>query len=58
MCKILPKLRDEVLKYSVAISEMDLRWGITENESKLGRVLQICLGEVDNAMLFFYRYNW
>lgn len=63
MRRTFPKLRDEAAKYGVTISEMDLRWGITEEESKLGRVLQICLEEVDNAIPFFIgiigkRYGW
>lgn len=53
MRRTFPKLQEEALKHGISITEMDLRWGITEDESKLGRVLQICLEEVDNSVPFF-----
>ena len=63
MRRTFPKLREEAQKYGIALSEVDLRWGITDDESKLGNVLQICLEEVDNAIPFFIgivgkRYGW
>lgn len=63
MRRTFPKLQEEALKHGISITEMDLRWGITEDESKLGKVLQICLEEVDNSVPFFVgilgkRYGW
>ena len=63
MRRTFPTLRDEAMKFGVSITELDLRWGITENESRLGQVLQICLEEIDNAVPFFIgiigkRYGW
>lgn len=42
---------------------VDLRWGITEEESRNGLVLNACLEEVDNSRPFFIgllgsRYGW
>ena len=42
---------------------MDLRWGITEEESRDGKTLEICLEEVDRSRPFFIgivgnRYGW
>lgn len=63
MRKTFPLLREMALKYGVSITGLDLRWGITGEESKLGKVLQICLEEVDNSVPFFIgiigtRYGW
>lgn len=61
--RTFPKLREMALVYGATITELDLRWGITDEESKLGQVLQICLEEVDNSIPFFIgivgnRYGW
>lgn len=61
--RTFPKLREIALNYGATITELDLRWGITDEESKLGQVLQICLEEVDNSIPFFIgivgnRYGW
>lgn len=58
-----PKIREMALKYGATITELDLRWGITDDESRLGQVLQICLKEVENSIPFFIgmvgnRYGW
>jgi hypothetical protein len=51
----------------VEILEVDLRWGITEEQSKSGETLRICLEEIDrcrpSAPVFFVgllgeRYGW
>jgi nephrocystin-3 len=43
--------------------EVDLRWGITAEEAEQGKVLPICLGEIDRARPYFMgfigdRYGW
>ena len=43
--------------------DVDLRWGITEEEAHQGKVLPICLAEIDRARPFFMgllgeRYGW
>jgi hypothetical protein len=47
----------------VLLQEIDLRWGITEEESKQGNVVDICLKEIKNTHPFFIgllgeRYGW
>lgn len=51
--KVFPRLRVEAAKRDVTVVPLDLRWGITEEESKNGKVLEICLEEIDNSHPFF-----
>ena len=58
-----PKLRRLAADRDVTLTEIDLRWGISEEESKTGKVVEICLSEIDNCIPFFigiigYRYGW
>lgn len=48
---------------NVSITALDLRWGVTEEESKTGKVVEVCLNEIDNSHPFFIgiiggRYGW
>ena len=61
--KVFPKLRLEASKRNVSIVPLDLRWGITEEESRNGKVLEICLQEITHSHPFFIgligkRYGW
>lgn len=61
--KVFPQLQLEAAKRDVSIVPLDLRWGITEEESKTGKVLQICLEEIERSKPFFIgllgdRYGW
>ncbi len=43
--------------------DIDLRWGVTEEQAKSGKVIDICLQEVDGSRPFFIcmlgnRYGW
>ena len=58
-----PILRNLASKRDVTLTELDLRWGITEEESKTGKVVEICLREIENSIPFFIgiignRYGW
>jgi len=60
---VFPELRRYSEKRDVSIFELDLRWGISEEESKQGKVFEICLNEVKKAKPFFIgllgeRYGW
>lgn len=50
--QVIPILRERCTKRKVHLIEVDLRWGITEEESQTGRTLQICLDEVDHCQIF------
>lgn len=61
--KVFPLLKEEAARRFVYVTELDLRWGITPEESRSGKVLEICLDEIDNARPFFIgivgnRYGW
>ena len=61
--KVFPKIQELASERDVALLPLDLRWGITEDESKTGKVIQICLQEIENSHPFFIgvigdRYGW
>lgn len=61
--KVFPELRRKSRARQVELVEVDLRWGITEQEAQQGKVLPICLAEIDRARPFFMgllgeRYGW
>lgn len=61
--KIFPRLQKEAEKRDVTIIPLDLRWGVTEEESHSGKVVEICLREIENSHPFFIgivgnRYGW
>ena len=65
--KVFPELRRRCKERFVEVLEVDLRWGITEEQSKSGQTLRICLEEIDrcrrSASVFFIgllgeRYGW
>ncbi|KAH3758212.1 tetratricopeptide repeat protein [Pelomyxa schiedti] len=51
--KVMPELRSIYLKRGVFISEIDLRWGITSEQSSEGNTLCLCLQEVDKCRPWF-----
>lgn len=63
MTKTFPILRHTAAQRDVTLTEVDLRWGVTEEESQSGRAVEICLNEIDNSIPFFIgiignRYGW
>jgi tetratricopeptide (TPR) repeat protein len=61
--KIFPALRRYCEERDVSLYELDLRWGINEEESKQGKVVDICLKEIQKTTPFFIgllgeRYGW
>jgi nephrocystin-3 len=51
--KVFPELRRLCRERQVELIDVDLRWGITEEEAQEGKVLPICLAEIDRARVFF-----
>ena len=61
--KVFPQLRKLCEERAVAWTEVDLRWGITEQESSEGQVLPLCLAEIERCRPYFIgllgeRYGW
>lgn len=46
-------IRKEAAKRRVSVIMIDLRWGITEEESSKGQVIDICLKEIQRSKPFF-----
>lgn len=60
---IFPQLRKICERRGVAWSEVDLRWGITDEQADEGKVLPICLEEIQRCRPYFIgilgeRYGW
>lgn len=58
-----PQLRELCEQRGVIWSEVDLRWGITSEQSAEDQVLPICLHEIDHCRSYFIgilgeRYGW
>ena len=61
--KTFPRLREMAAQRDVTLTEVDLRWGINKEDSESGKVMEICLREVQNSIPFFLgiignRYGW
>jgi tetratricopeptide (TPR) repeat protein len=60
---IFPHLKQICLERGVILTDIDLRWGITEEQAEKKEVIPICLKEIDNSRPFFIgilgdRYGW
>ncbi len=60
---VFPALRKLCASRSVVWGEVDLRWGITAEQSERGEVLPICLDEIQRCRPYFIgllgeRYGW
>ncbi len=63
MKKIFPEIRSLCRERGITFTEVDLRWGLTEEEASLGRIIRTCLEEVDKCRPYFIgmignRYGW
>ncbi|MBI4517179.1 MAG: DUF4062 domain-containing protein [Deltaproteobacteria bacterium] len=61
--KIFPQLRKLCEERAVSWTEVDLRWGITDEETAEGKVLPLCLAEIERCRPYFIgllgeRYGW
>jgi hypothetical protein len=60
---VFPQLRKLCEARGVTWGEVDLRWGITEEQTAEGKVLPICLAEIERSRPYFIgllgeRYGW
>ncbi len=47
------KLKVKAAQRNVALSLLDLRWGVTGEEARSGKVLSVCLNEIEHSYPFF-----
>jgi len=60
---VFPELKERAKQRRINIYEVDLRWGVTEEESQSGKAIELCLAEVERCKPFFIgilgdRYGW
>lgn len=59
---IFPELRQWCEERYLHVTEVDLRWGVTQEESAAGKAIEICLDEIDRSDIFLCligsRYGW
>lgn len=58
-----PELRKRCRERELELTEVDLRWGVTQEQAENGEVLPICLKEIENSRPYFIgllgeRYGW
>lgn len=61
--KVFPELKQKAAERDVSLIDVDLRWGITEEQARTGQVVDICFKEINNSIPFFIgivgnRYGW
>src|SRR5919107_4834633 len=61
--RVFPQVRRMCESRGVAWSEVDLRWGVTDEQKAEGAVLPICLAEIERSRPYFIgllgeRYGW
>jgi len=60
---VFPELKERCIKKGLSLVDVDLRWGVTEEEAEQGKAIEICLDEIENCRPFFIgilgeRYGW
>ena len=53
LVKTFEKLKIEANRRNVSFSVIDLRWGVTEEEAHSGKVISVCLNEIEHSHPFF-----
>ena len=61
--QVFPKLRKRCQERGVEFTEVDLRWGLTEEQKEKGEALPVCLAEIERCHPYFIgmlgeRYGW
>lgn len=61
--KVFPEIRALCRERGVTFTEIDLRWGLTDEQAALGTIIRTCLEEVDRCRPYFIgiigeRYGW
>ena len=51
--KVFPRVRAAARERGVEFTEIDLRWGITDEETRTGKVLRICVEEIGKCRPYF-----
>jgi telomerase protein component 1 len=59
---VFPELRARAYSRQIHVYEVDLRWGVTEQDTRSHKALEICLDEISRSQYFIgllgQRYGW
>lgn len=60
---VFPELKERCHKRHIQLIDVDLRWGVTEEQAEGGGALDICLDEIDSCRPYFlgllgHRYGY
>ena len=64
LCRfVFPFLEDFCDRRNVGFTGIDLRWGVTDDEVRQGKTIELCLSEIENCRPYFLgilgeRYGW
>lgn len=47
--RVFPQLRERLEKYRIYLIDIDLRWGVTEEQVDDDRALDLCLQQIDEC---------
>ena len=50
---VFPELRARCAQRNLHLVDVDLRWGVTKEEAEQGKVLEVCLDEIEHCRPFF-----
>jgi telomerase protein component 1 len=50
---VFPELKERCRKRHIQLVDVDLRWGVTEEQAEGGGALDICLDEIDSCRPYF-----
>ena len=53
LVKTFEKLKVSAARRNVTLSLLDLRWGVTDEEARSGKVISVCLNEIEHSHPFF-----
>ena len=53
LVKSFEKLKVTAARRNVTLSLLDLRWGVTDEEARSGKVISVCLNEIEHSHPFF-----
>ena len=61
--EVFPEIRHRCHQRGIEFTEIDLRWGVTEKQAQQGKVIEVCLKEIDRCRPYFIgilgdRYGW
>lgn len=61
--RVFPALREKLHLYRIHLIDVDLRWGVTQEQADNGKALDVCLQQIDECRPLFLgllgdRYGW